>query len=190
MHAMASTAHSFNASTRLFNTCHLASHRFKPQITTKDEVKNMKSHVPPQLVASDAPTAALFRTGRIGQMELRNRFVQAPIYTQFASTFGEVTDKLIEYHRARARGGVGLIITENTSIDWEVGRTTGHPIRIDHDRFIGGLSNQCRSWAPACRVPIWPHEWVSPMPSPPTSHRKCCCLHWRITAKTSVPPLT
>jgi 2,4-dienoyl-CoA reductase (NADPH2) len=34
-----------------------------------------------------------------------------------------------------------LIITENTSIDWEVGRTAGHPIRIDHDRFIGGLSN-------------------------------------------------
>jgi 2,4-dienoyl-CoA reductase-like NADH-dependent reductase (Old Yellow Enzyme family) len=39
------------------------------------------------------------------------------------------------------RGGVGLIITENTSIDWEVGRTVGHPMRIDHDRFIGALSN-------------------------------------------------
>lgn len=101
----------------------------------------MKTHVSQQLLASDAPTAVLFRTGRIGRMELRNRFVQAPIFTQFASAFGEVTDKLIEYHRARARGGVGLIITENTSIDWEVGRTTGHPIRIDHDRFIGGLSN-------------------------------------------------
>jgi 2,4-dienoyl-CoA reductase (NADPH2) len=74
-------------------------------------------------------------------MQLRNRFVQAPIFTQFASTFGEVGEKLIEYHRARARGGVGLIITENTSIDWEVGRTAGHPIRIDHDRFIGALSN-------------------------------------------------
>lgn len=67
--------------------------------------------------------------------------MQAPIFTQFSSTFGEVDDKLIEYHRARARGGVGLIITENTSIDWEVGRTVGHPNRIDHDRFIGGLSN-------------------------------------------------
>jgi 2,4-dienoyl-CoA reductase (NADPH2) len=93
------------------------------------------------LVVSDSPTAALFQPGRIGNMQLRNRFVQAPIFTQFASTFGEVDDKLIEYHRARARGGVGLIITENTSIDWEVGRTVGHPIRIDHDRFIGGLSN-------------------------------------------------
>jgi 2,4-dienoyl-CoA reductase (NADPH2) len=93
------------------------------------------------MVMSDGPTAPLFQPGRIGTLHLRNRFVQAPIFTQFASTFGEVDDKLIEYHRARARGGVGLIITENTSIDWEVGRTAGHPIRIDHDRFIGALSN-------------------------------------------------
>lgn len=93
------------------------------------------------LLATDGPAAALFQPGRIGRMHLRNRVVQAPIFTQFASTFGEVDDKLIEYHRARARGGVGLIITENTSIDWDIGRTLGHPIRIDHDRFIGGLSN-------------------------------------------------
>ncbi|OOL31547.1 NADH oxidase [Rhodococcus rhodochrous] len=83
----------------------------------------------------------LFQPGRIGRMTLRNRFVQVPIFTQFASTFGEVDDRLIEYHRARARGGVGLIITENTSIDWEVGRTVGHPIRIDHDRFLAGLAD-------------------------------------------------
>ena len=93
------------------------------------------------LVATDSPAAALYQPGRIGTLRLRNRFVQAPIFTQFASTFGEVDDKLIEYHRARARGGVGLIITVNTSIDWEVGRTAGHPMRIDHDRFIGALSN-------------------------------------------------
>jgi 2,4-dienoyl-CoA reductase-like NADH-dependent reductase (Old Yellow Enzyme family) len=91
--------------------------------------------------AAHAADSALFRPGRIGRMTVRNRFVQAPIFTQFASTFGEVDDKIIEYHRARARGGIGLIITENTSIDWEVGRTVGHPIRIDHDRFIGGLAN-------------------------------------------------
>ncbi len=83
---------------------------------------------------------ALFQPGRIGTMTLRNRLVQAPIFTQFAGTSGEVTDRLIEYHRARARGGVGLIITENTSVDWIVGRTVGHPMRIDHDRFRSGLA--------------------------------------------------
>lgn len=88
--------------------------------------------------AHDGP---LFRPGRIGTMTLRNRFVQAPIFTQFASTWGEVDERLIEYHRARARGGVGLIITENTSVDWELGRTVGHPMRIDHDRFRAGLAD-------------------------------------------------
>ena len=54
---------------------------------------------------------------------------------------GEAGERFIEYHRARARGGVGLIITENTSVDWEVGRTVGNPIRIDHDRFKIGLAD-------------------------------------------------
>jgi 2,4-dienoyl-CoA reductase (NADPH2) len=74
-------------------------------------------------------------------MTLRNRFVQSPIFTQFATTWGEAGERFIEYHRARARGGIGLIILENTSVDWEVGRTVGHPIRIDHDRFLGTLAD-------------------------------------------------
>ncbi|MFB9744482.1 FAD-dependent oxidoreductase, partial [Pseudonocardia sulfidoxydans] len=60
---------------------------------------------------------------------------------QFATTWGEVDQRLIEYHRARARGGIGLIITENTSVDWELGRTVGNPMRIDHDRFRAGLTD-------------------------------------------------
>lgn len=91
-------------------------------------------------VAQDSE-GPLFQEGRIGRMTLRNRFVQAPIFTQFATTNGEAGERFIEYHRARARGGIGLIILENTSVDWEVGRTVGHPIRIDHDRFIGTLSD-------------------------------------------------
>ncbi len=81
----------------------------------------------------------LLQRGRIGAMTLRNRVVQSPIFTQYATTWGEASRKLIEYHRARARGGVGLIILENTSIDWEVGRTVGNPARLDHDRFRTAL---------------------------------------------------
>jgi dimethylglycine catabolism A len=81
----------------------------------------------------------LLQPGQIGGMTLRNRVVQAPIFTQYATTWGEASRKLIEYHRARARGGVGLIILENTSIDWEVGRTVGNPARLDHDRFRTAL---------------------------------------------------
>jgi dimethylglycine catabolism A len=82
---------------------------------------------------------ALFQPGKMGPMTVRNRFVQAPIYTLFATTWGEAGDKMIEYYRDRARGGVGLIITENTSVDWQVGRTSGNPLRVDHDRFRATL---------------------------------------------------
>jgi 2,4-dienoyl-CoA reductase-like NADH-dependent reductase (Old Yellow Enzyme family) len=93
----------------------------------------------PQPSRGDERYPALYRPGKIGTMVLRNRFVQSPIFTQFADSDGEIGERFIDYHRARARGGVGLIITENTSVDWKVGRTVGHPMRIDHDRYISGL---------------------------------------------------
>ncbi len=46
----------------------------------------------------------LFEEGQIGTMRLRNRFVQSPLFTQYATTWGEASDRLIEYHRARALG--------------------------------------------------------------------------------------
>ena len=36
-------------------------------------------------------------------MRLRNRFVQSPLFTQYATTWGEASDLLIEYHRTRAQ---------------------------------------------------------------------------------------
>ena len=47
--------------------------------------------------------------GRIGAMELKNRFVVPPMGTNFATYDGEVTEDMI---RRRARGGFGLITIE------------------------------------------------------------------------------
>jgi len=74
-------------------------------------------------------------------LHFKNRFVQSPMHTKFASEYGEVTPKLIDYMTARARGGVSMIILENTAVDWVVGRAAGNPVRIDDDRFISGLSD-------------------------------------------------
>ena len=90
-------------------------------------------------IAKTTGLEPLLQPGQIGTMTLPNRLVQSPIFTQYATTWGEASRKLIEYHRARARGGIGLIILENTSIDWEVGRTVGNPVRLDHDRFRTAL---------------------------------------------------
>lgn len=83
----------------------------------------------------------LFTPARIGRLTLKNRLIQSPMHSKFASEFGEVSQKLTDYLVARARGGVSMIILENTAVDWNVGRAAGNPVRIDDDRYIAGLSD-------------------------------------------------
>ena len=53
---------------------------------------------------------------RMGRLELRNRIVFPAMVTNYCSTRGEVTDRLVAYHQERAKGGAGLLITEATYI--------------------------------------------------------------------------
>ncbi len=50
---------------------------------------------------------------KIGNMELQNRFVVTAMASLLCEKDGSVTDKFIAYHEAKAKGGWGLIITEN-----------------------------------------------------------------------------
>jgi len=59
----------------------------------------------------------LFSPIRIGSMEVKNRIVMAPITTNWAPDDGTVSQKMIDYWEARAKGGVGLIIFEAVTID-------------------------------------------------------------------------
>jgi dimethylglycine catabolism A len=82
---------------------------------------------------------ALYEPASIGRLRLKNRFIQSPMHTMFSTNDGEVSPKLIHYLARRARGGVAMIILENTAVDWEVGRAAGCPVRIDKDVYISGL---------------------------------------------------
>lgn len=82
---------------------------------------------------------ALFSPGRIGNLQLKNRIVMAPMATNFASCSGEVTDSLLEYYRERARGGCGLIIVEAACVDTPVGREGLNQIKVDDASCITGL---------------------------------------------------
>lgn len=53
----------------------------------------------------------LFSRTRIGRRELRNRIVHASMSTHYADG-GRVTDRLINYHVNRARGGASMLVTE------------------------------------------------------------------------------
>ena len=54
----------------------------------------------------------LWSPGKIGKMELKNRFVVPPMGTNYGNYDGFVTDEMIEYYRRRAAGGFGLIVVE------------------------------------------------------------------------------
>ena len=58
----------------------------------------------------------LFNPIQIRSVEIKNRVVMAPMGTNLASPEGDVTQSQIAYYEARARGGVGLIITEDATI--------------------------------------------------------------------------
>ncbi|WP_319429934.1 NAD(P)/FAD-dependent oxidoreductase [Mycobacterium sp. RTGN5] len=59
----------------------------------------------------------LLRPGRIGRMELRNRFVMSPMETMYGTPDGLPSARTRDYFAARAKGGVGLITLGATGID-------------------------------------------------------------------------
>jgi 2,4-dienoyl-CoA reductase-like NADH-dependent reductase (Old Yellow Enzyme family)/thioredoxin reductase len=81
----------------------------------------------------------LWQTFRIGQMELKNRIVMAPMGTKHASKDGFVIDHTKDYFEARAQGGAGLIIVEATLVH-PGGRAYENLMEITDDKFIPGLN--------------------------------------------------
>ena len=62
-------------------------------------------------------SSTLFSPISIGTMELKNRVAMAAMATDYADDGGRISQKLRDYHEARARGGVGLITLGVTSVD-------------------------------------------------------------------------
>lgn len=76
---------------------------------------------------------------RIGKLELRNRIAMAPMGVELGDEQGGVTEGLIAYYEARARGGVGLLITENVSAAYPWGANSHHELAFSDDRYLPGL---------------------------------------------------
>ena len=56
----------------------------------------------------------LFSAIKLGPLTLRNRIAMAPLTRQMAEADGTPNDEMAAYYTRRARGGLGLIITEGT----------------------------------------------------------------------------
>jgi len=82
--------------------------------------------------------STLFTPVKIGKIKIKNRIAMAPMATDFAEGDGAVSQRLIDYYEARARGGAGLIIVEVCTVDGMspyIPRTLG----LWDDAFIPGL---------------------------------------------------
>ncbi len=69
-------------------------------------------------------STSLFKPFQHGNLDLENRIVMAPM-TRSYSPGNVPNEKNVEYYKARAEGGVGLIITEGTIIDHKA--ASGYP---------------------------------------------------------------
>jgi len=80
----------------------------------------------------------MFEPLTIGNVTIKNRFVVSPMVMNYCTADGQATETYIAYHEARAKGGWGLIITEDYAVDpaakafvgigglWDDGQIPGH----------------------------------------------------------------
>lgn len=78
-----------------------------------------------------------FEAAVLGVVRPRNRLVFAATSSELA-VGGRVTDEMIAYYGARARGGVGTIVVEATYVS-QVGKRLRHNAMIDSDACVPGL---------------------------------------------------
>lgn len=78
----------------------------------------------------------LFSPIKIGNTVVKNRIFMPPLSTNLGNK-GYVTDELVEHYRARARGGVGLFVTEVVTVEPTYVYLPGD-MSIHDDSFIEG----------------------------------------------------
>lgn len=81
----------------------------------------------------------LFSPISLGSLEVANRVFMAPMGTDYADERHRVTDQLVAYHAARARGGFGLNIVEHTAVH-PLGLTSPRMTACYADEQIAGLA--------------------------------------------------
>jgi len=82
--------------------------------------------------------SVLFQPGNIGTLRLKNRLIMNAMGTVLVDGEGNVTERMFDYYRARAQGGVGLIVTQCASVSADA--TPPFTWAMYDDKFIPGLS--------------------------------------------------
>jgi 2,4-dienoyl-CoA reductase-like NADH-dependent reductase (Old Yellow Enzyme family) len=86
----------------------------------------------------------LFTPQKIGNVEIKNRFVRAATYEGMADESGRVTDGLVSVYSSLAQGDIGLILSSFMYVH-PLGQALKNQIGIHRDDVIPGLSRLARA---------------------------------------------
>lgn len=83
----------------------------------------------------------LFEPIKLGKHKLKNRIIMPAMDTNLSNGDGTVSDRLCDYFEERAKGGVGLIITEITAVDYPQGTVSTRQLQLTTNSAIPGFRN-------------------------------------------------
>ena len=87
----------------------------------------------------------IFEPFTVKHMTIKNRIVMTPMGTNYGEQNGEMSFLHINYYEQRAKGGTGLLIVENASVDSPQGSNGTTQLRIDQDNYLPRLFKLCES---------------------------------------------
>ena len=86
----------------------------------------------------------LFSPGKIGNVTIKNRVVMPAMMLDHGQFDGTPTDQMMDYYEERAKGGVGLIITEITRVNDVHGAGAFAQLAVSHDYHIKPLAEMVK----------------------------------------------
>ncbi len=101
----------------------------------------------------DKQFSHLMSPGNIGDVEIRNRIVSAPMESKFATHDGFVTPRLLSYYTEKAKGGAGLIIVESTYMNQINSQALENQLGLysrDHGTGMALLATAIHDWGAKC----------------------------------------
>ncbi len=82
----------------------------------------------------------IFQEGRIGSAALRNRLIMSLYPTKYA-TDSKVNERMLEFYRERARGGVAMIVLDCPCLDYPKAYKGPNELRFDTAEYADAIKN-------------------------------------------------
>ncbi len=86
----------------------------------------------------------LFSPLQVRNKTVKNRIMASGHLTHFATPDGYPTDRMINYHEARAKGGLGMMVTESMSV-WPTSAQSPFVVHLYEDKVIPKLTELTRA---------------------------------------------